>query len=68
MSHRGPETASIIFLTSGRCGWKCTDLPLISDTATVKCSAQKDKVQEKTEKFVSHNSQKKAELSFYVVS
>lgn len=35
MSHREPETESIIFLTGGSCGWKCTDLSLISDTATV---------------------------------
>lgn len=49
MSHHEPETESIIFLTGGSCGWKCTDLSLISDTVTVECSAQEDKVQEKTE-------------------
>lgn len=43
MSHREPETESIIIPTGGSSGRKCTDLSLISDTAKALCSAKAEK-------------------------
>lgn len=59
MSHSEPETESIIVLSGERCRRECADLSLslVSETAPVKCSAQGDEVQEKTEQFVSNNPQ-----------